>query len=49
MTWPEAFAILFGGISLGILFHGFPKIHIGKTNNTTYYNTEEDDNYDDDE
>lgn len=42
MTWAEAFAVLFGGIAIGVLFHGFPNIKIGGTHTIhNHYNEEE--------
>ena len=42
MNWPEVFSILFGGIALGLLFHGFPIIKIGGTHTTHKHYNEED-------
>ena len=41
MTWPGAFAILFGMVGFACWIHGFPNITIGGTHNNHYHNQNE--------
>lgn len=44
-NWPAAFMILFFLVGLAMIFHGFPNIRIGGTDNVhNHYNNENEEN-----